>query len=282
MNRQLSGTDTESESFPELRKMTSYQRAATHSRLFKLLQDENDVPEADASPSDEFQLKPSRRKIVHNVSITRRQNPGVLNDAETMTQRRERLSLPLRKNTSIDADNPSTPNSPASPILGPSAKNQRKVSDKLVNELVQSLLLKSDSSHLRNLPMERLQAAAKRALVEEMDSAQENSSLDSTPAPTPKQDKEYSDYYNSWCDASGSGDEVLPPKSFRALQDPRRSPWTVRCPRVLSSKTINRDLARVTESPEIANGRGSKSPECFRQNSHSQSRERSVSSWRRV
>ncbi|XP_044316316.1 titin isoform X2 [Drosophila rhopaloa] len=282
MNRQLSETDTESESFPELRKMTSYQRAATHSRLFKLLQDENDVPEAGVNPADEFQLKPSRRKIVHNVSITRRQNPGSLNDAETMTQRRERLSLPLRKNTSIDADNPSTPNSPASPIMGPSAKNQRVVSDKLVNELVQSLLLKNDSSHLRNLPMERLQAAAKRALVEEMDSAQENSSLDSTPAPTPKQDKEYSDYYNSWCEASGSGDEVLPSKSFRTLQDPRRSPWTVRCPRVLSSKTINRDLARVTESPEIANGRGSKSPECFRQNSHSQSRERSVSSWRRV
>ncbi|XP_016961942.1 uncharacterized protein LOC108032564 isoform X5 [Drosophila biarmipes] len=282
MNRQLSETDTESESFPELRKMTSYQRAATHSRLFKLLQDENDVPEAGASPADEFQFKPSRRKIVHNVSITRRQNPGALNDAETMTQRRERLSLPLRKNTSIDADNPSTPNSPASPIMGPSAKNQRVVSDKLVNELVQSLLLKSDSSHLRNLPMERLQAAAKRALVEEMDSAQENSSLDSTPAPTPKHDKEYSDYYNSWCEAGGSGDEVQPSKSFRSLQDARRSPWTVRCPRVLSSKTINRDLARVTESPEIANGRGSKSPECFRQNSHSQSRERSVSSWRRV
>ncbi|KAI8043420.1 hypothetical protein M5D96_004752 [Drosophila gunungcola] len=280
MNRQLSETDTESESFPELRKMTSYQRAATHSRLFKLLQDENDVPEAGAQPADEFQLKPSRRKIVHNVSITRRQNPGALNDAETMTQRRERLSLPLRKNTSIDADNPSTPNSPASPIMGPSAKNQRVVSDKLVNELVQSLLLKSDSTHLRNLPMERLQAAAKRALVEEMDSAQENSSLDSTPAPTPKQDKEYSDYYNSWCEASG--DEAVASKSFRSLQDPRRSPWTVRCPRVLSSKTINRDLARVTESPEIANGRGSKSPECFRQNSHSQSRERSVSSWRRV
>ncbi|XP_034134885.1 uncharacterized protein LOC117587988 isoform X1 [Drosophila guanche] len=284
MNRQLSETDTESESFPELRKMTSYQRAATHSRLFKLLQDENDLPEA-AAQADEFQLKPSRRKIVHNVSITRRQNPNALGEAESMTQRRERLSLPLRKNTSIDADNPSTPNSPASPIMGPSAKNQRVVSDKLVNELVQSLLLKSDSTHLRNLPMERLQAAAKRALVEEMDSAQENSSLDSTPAPTPKQDKEYADYYNSWCDASGSGEEVVPSKAFRALQDPRRSPWTVRCPRVLSSKTINRDLARVTESPEIANGRGaSKSPECFRQQSQSQSqsRERSVSSWRRV
>ncbi|XP_044571979.1 protein piccolo isoform X5 [Drosophila ananassae] len=280
MNRHLSETDTESESFPELRKMSSYQRAATHSRLFKLLNDENDLPEDPAAtPADEFQLKPSRRKIVHNVSITRKQNPSALSDAESMSQRRERLSLPLRKNTSIDADNPSTPNSPASPIMGPSAKNQKVVSDKLVNELVQSLLLKSDSTHLRNLPMEKLQAAAKRALAEEMDSAQ-NSSLDSTPAPTPKHDKEYSDYYNSWCEASGSGDEVLPSKAFRNLQDPRRSPWTVRCPRVLSSKTINRDLARVTESPEIANARGSKSPECFRQNS--QSRERSVSSWRRV
>lgn len=275
MNRQLSETDTESESFPELRKMTSYQRAATHSRLFKLLQDENDLPEG-AQPADEFQFKPSRRKIVHNVSITRRQNPNALAEAETMTERRERLSLPLRKNTSIDADNPSTPNSPASPIVGPSASKQRVVSDKLVNELVQSLLLKSDSTHLRNLPMEKLQAAAKRALVEEMDSV-ENSSLDSTPAITPKQDKEYADYYSSWTEASG-GEEIVPSKAFRALQDPRRSPWTVRCPRVLSSKTINRDLARVTESPEILSGRGSKSPECFRQ----QSRERSVSSWRKV
>lgn len=277
MNRQLSETDTESESFPELRKMTSYQRAATHSRLFKLLQDENDLPEAlEAGQADEFQFKPSRRKIVHNVSITRRQNPNALSEAETMTQRRERLSLPLRKNTSIDADNPSTPNSPASPIVGPSPSKQRVVSDKLVNELVQSLLLKSDSTHLRQLPIERLQAAAKRALVEEMDSV-ENSSLDSTPAITPKQDKEYSDYYNSWTEASG-GEEIVPSKAFRALQDPRRSPWTVRCPRVLSSKTINRDLARVTESPEILSSRGSKSPECFRQ----QSRERSVSSWRKV
>lgn len=276
MNRQLSSTDTESESFPELRKMTSYQRAATHSRLFKLLQDENGLPDgAQAGQADEFQFKPSRRKIVHNVSITRRQNPNAGNEAETMTERRERLSLPLCKNTSIDADNPSTPNSPASPIVGSSPSKQRVVSDKLVNELVQSLLLNSDSTHLRKLPMERLQAAAKRALVEEMDSV-ESSSLDSTPAITPKQDKEYSDYYSTWNEASG--EEIVPSKAFRSLQDPRRSPWTVRCPRVLSSKTINRDLARVTESPEILSSRGSKSPECFRQ----QSREHSVSSLRKV
>ncbi|XP_054083658.1 protein piccolo isoform X3 [Zeugodacus cucurbitae] len=280
MNKPLSETDTESESFPELRKMSSYQRAATHSRLFKLLQDDNDPLEDEKLSkelADEYHFKPSRRKIVHNVSITRRQNPKALADAETMTQRRERLSLPLRKNTSIDADNPSTPNSPASPIMGQPSSNS-SVSDKLVNELVQSLLLKRDSSHLRQMPMEKLQAAAKRVLEEELDSL-ENTSVETTPAPTPndiKNDKSYADYYDTWSRANGAVDG-MPPKAYRALQDvPRRSPWSVRCPRVLSSKTINRDLARVTESPEIFT-RNSKSPDCL-----SQSREGSVSRWRKV
>ncbi|XP_069963289.1 uncharacterized protein [Bactrocera oleae] len=280
MNKLLSETDTESESFPELRKMSSYQRAATHSRLFKLLQDDNDPLEDEKlnkELADEYHAKPSRRKIVHNVSITRRQNPKALTDAETMSQRRERLSLPLRKNTSIDADNPSTPNSPASPIMGQPSSNT-SVSDKLVNELVQSLLLKRDSSHLRQMPMEKLQAAAKRVLEEELDSL-ENTSVETTPALTPndiKNDKSYADYYDTWSHANGSVDG-MPPKAYRALQDvPRRSPWSVRCPRVLSSKTINRDLARVTESPEIF-ARNSKSPDCL-----SQSREGSVSRWRKV
>ncbi|XP_065357954.1 protein piccolo [Calliphora vicina] len=275
MNKQLSETDTESESFPELRKMSSYQRAATHSRLFKLLQDDPDVAESNQN-ADEFQFKPSRRKIVHNVSITRKQNPKALAEAESMTQRRERLSLPLRKNTSIDADNPSTPNSPASPIMGHTANKSSVVSDKLVSELVQSLLLKSDSTHFKKLPMEKLQAAAKRVLEEELDSL-ENTSVDSTPAMTPnemKKDKSYADYYNTWSDAQGS-EEIVPSKSFRALQDTKRSPWTARCPRVLGSKTINRDLARVTESPEISM-RISKSPECFRQ-----SRENSIGKWKK-
>ncbi|XP_075150397.1 uncharacterized protein LOC142224503 [Haematobia irritans] len=280
MNK-LSETETESGSFPELRKMSSYQRAATHSRLFKLLQDDTEGLEdgnGDNKNVDEFQLRPSRRKVVHNVSITRKQNPKALAEVETMSQRRERLSLPLRKNTSIDADNPSTPNSPASPIMDQSA-NQTVVSDKLVSELVQSLLLKSDSSHLRKLPMEKLQAAAKRVLEEELDSL-DNTSVDSTPSMTPndhKKDRSYADYYNTWSDANGSGDDVIPSKSFKtSLQDSRRSPWTVRCPRVLSSKTINRDLARVTESPEIFM-RSSMSPDCYRQ-----SRENSVSRWRKT
>ncbi|XP_039949183.1 uncharacterized protein LOC120767315 isoform X7 [Bactrocera tryoni] len=281
MNKPLSETDTESESFPELRKMSSYQRAATHSRLFKLLQDDNDPLEDEKLSkelADEYHFKPSRRKIVHNVSITRRQNPKALADAETMTQRRERLSLPLRKNTSIDADNPSTPNSPASPIMGQPSSNT-SVSDKLVNELVQSLLLKRDSSHLRQMPMEKLQAAAKRVLEEELDSL-ENTSVETTPALTPndiKNDKSYADYYDTWTHANGSVVDGMPPKAYRAMQDAqRRSPWSVRCPRVLSSKTINRDLARVTESPEIF-ARNSKSPDCL-----SQSREGSVSRWRKV
>ncbi|XP_054742039.1 uncharacterized protein LOC129247120 isoform X5 [Anastrepha obliqua] len=281
MNKPLSETDTESESFPELRKMSSYQRAATHSRLFKLLQDDNDPLDDDKLSrelADELQFKPSRRKIVHNVSITRRQNPNALVEAETLSQRRERLSLPLRKNTSIDADNPSTPNSPASPIMGQPA-NSRSVSDKLVNELVQSLLLKRDSSHLRQMPMEKLQAAAKRVLEEELDSL-ENTSVETTPAPTPsdmKADKSYADYYDTWSKANGRTDTLPPPKAYRAATDAtRRSPWSVRCPRVLSSKTINSDLARVTESPEIFT-RNSKSPDYL-----SQSREGSVSRWRKV
>uniref|UniRef100_A0A1I8MFX5 Protein piccolo n=1 Tax=Musca domestica TaxID=7370 RepID=A0A1I8MFX5_MUSDO len=279
MNK-LSETETESGSFPELRKMSSYQRAATHSRLFKLLQDDPDALEennGDNKDVDEFQLRPSRRKVVHNVSITRKQNPNALAEVETMSQRRERLSLPLRKNTSIDADNPSTPNSPASPILDQPSNQQSAVSDQLVSELVQSLLLKSDSTHLRKLPMEKLQAAAKRVLEEELDSL-ENTSVDSTPAMTPsdnKKDKSYADYYNTWSNANKPS-EATEPRSLRSLQDNRRSPWTVRCPRVLSSKTINRDLARVTESPEIFL-RSSKSPECFRQ-----SRESSVSRWKKA
>ncbi|XP_073823027.1 uncharacterized protein [Musca autumnalis] len=280
MNK-LSETETESAgSFPELRKMSSYQRAATHSRLFKLLQDDPDALEENGGENknvDEFQFKPSRRKVVHNVSITRKQNPSALAEAESMTQRRERLSLPLRKNTSIDADNPSTPNSPASPIMDQPA-SQCVVSDKLVSELVQSLLLKSDSSHLRKLPMEKLQAAAKRVLEEELDSL-DNTSVDSTPAMTPndaKKEKSYADYYNTWSSANRPTEAPEPPRSLRTIQDNRRSPWTVRCPRVLSSKTINRDLARVTESPEIFM-RSSKSPECFRQ-----SRETSVSRWKKA
>lgn len=271
-SQQISETDdTESENFPELRKMSRYSRAATHSRLFKLLQDENEIED---NAEDEFKFKPSKKKIVHNVSITRRQKPELLKNAESMAQRRERLSLPLRKNTSIDNDNPSTPNSPRSPSISRASSTTRfipkikdleedkscVVNEQLVQELVQSLLLKKDGAKLKNLPMEKLQAAAKRALEEQLDSL-ENTSIDSTPAITPSQDfntSDYSDYYDSWrtsVEESDNGDyEIVPSKSFRRLQETstsgKRLPLA-RCPRVLSSRNVNRDLARVTESPEI-------------------------------
>ncbi|XP_055853519.1 trichohyalin isoform X2 [Episyrphus balteatus] len=291
MNKPLSETDTESESFPELRKMSPYQRASTHSRLFKLLQDDEDVIEEEREPGDtetleaEFNFKP-RKKIIHNVSITRKQNPKALQEAETVSQRRQRLSLPLRKNQSIDADNPSSPNSPASPIHG---QQSQPISDKLVNELIQSLLLKKSSSTLKNLPMEKLQAAAKRVLEEELDSL-DNTSLDSTPALTPQEFKNesYADYYDTWnsskidsdSSATNGSFEILPSKAFKVLQETagsvKRKPWSVRCPRVLSSKTVNRDLARVTESPEIVS-RCSRSPEMF-----SSDRASSVGRWKKV
>lgn len=144
MNKPLSGTDSESENFPELRKMTSYQRAATHSRLFKLLQEDTEIND----PCKENDSKPSRKKIVHNVSITRKQNPQALLEAETMAERRERLSLPSFNNSCLGTDN--------------------IVNDQMVVELVQSLLLKSDNSYLRQLPMEKIQAVAKRVLEEEL------------------------------------------------------------------------------------------------------------------
>lgn len=269
-SQQISETDdTESENFPELRKMNRYTRAATHSRLFKLLQEENDIED---NAEDEFKFTPSKKNIVHNVSITRRQKPESIKNAESMAARRERLSLPLRKNTSIDNDNPSTPNSPRSPSASRASSTSRYiqkskeeitssvVNDQLVAELVQSLLLKKGGDKLKNLPMEKLQAAAKKVLEEQLDSL-ESTSIDSTPAITPSQDlnaSDYSDYYDSWrtsVEDSDNGDyEIVPSKSFRRLQETsssgKRLPLA-RCPRVLSSRTVNRDLARVTESPEI-------------------------------
>lgn len=210
-----------------------------------------------------------RKKIIHNVSITRKTKPDAIKDAETMSERRERLSLPLRMSTSIDADNLSSSNSPSSPN-----STTNNISDKLVNELVQSLLLKKKSNYLQNLPMEKLQAAAKKVLQEELDSL-ENTSLDSTPALTPQEFKSeypnsYSDYYDTWSAnevARRATSDITPSKAFKTLQEQsisgRKRLWAARCPRVLSSKTINRDLARVTEIRE------SESPDTYRSPSRS-------------
>lgn len=227
------------ESFPALRKLTPYQRAATHSRLFKLLQndDTDDINEPMVSEQKSEPKRYNRKKIIHNVSVTRKQNPDAIKYAETLDERRQRLSLPLKMSTSIDTDNASSPPSPVSDI-----------NDQLVNELVQSLLLTNKNPQIKKIPMEKLQAAAKKVL-EELDSTDNtiSSSLDSTPAVTPQEIRGsnyqnlYSSYYDTW---------KQPDDSASARIANSRRTWATRCPRIPSSKNINRDLSRVSEIRE--------------------------------
>lgn len=247
-------SDSECENFPELRKMTAYQRAATHSRLFKLLQDDGDDEETEPEPVTNRKVY-HPKKIVHNVSITRRMNPNASKEVETLEQRRERLSLPLAHNRSLDQD--STPSS--SSVSSVSPTNQ--VSDKMINEFVQSFMKKQKHKLMRNVSMERIHAAARRALQEDLEfdsvigSSQEVSTVNSTPAITPQEFKNgYSDYYDSFNRAndSGSSDADISRTSSDVPAINQKRLWAVKCPRVLSSKTVNRDLSliRESESPE--------------------------------
>lgn len=240
--------DTESECYSELRKLTRYERAATHSRLFKILQEyESDMSDIEKSKCDEEIVPLSRpKKLVHNVSITRKQNPELVKQAETMAERRERLHLNYNS-SSIDADNPSSSASPSCTSPTPS------VNEKLIDELVHSVLQQTKRRNLRNIPIEKIQAAARRALIqqhEENDSCDTFSSFDSTPALTPHEF--HDDYYDSDPDRHM---DILPSKAFKNLQEQstygrKNKLWAARCPRVLSSKTVNSDLSRVTESRE--------------------------------
>lgn len=244
--------DTESECYSELRKLTRYERAATHSRLFRILQEyEKEMGDAEKAKAEEEIIMPLNRpkKIVHNVSITRRQNPELAKQAETMSERRERLQLGYNS-SSIDNDNASSSASPscASPISTVS------VNEKLIDELVHSVLQQTKRRNLQSIPLEKIQAAARRALIqqnEENDSCDTYSSFDSTPALTPHEFND--DCYDSDSDRHTS--DILPSKAFKHLQEQsttgrRYKSWAARCPRVLSSKTVNRDLSRVTETRE--------------------------------
>ncbi|XP_031619249.1 uncharacterized protein LOC116338259 [Contarinia nasturtii] len=251
IHRQISeDIDTESECYSELRKLTRYERAQTHSRLFKILQEyESDMSDVEKSKADEEEVMPLYRpkKIVHNVSITRKQNPELAKQAETMAERRERLHL-NHNCSSIDTDNPSSSASPS--CLSPTPS----VNEKLIDELVQSVLKQTKRRNLRNIPIEKIQSAARKAWLqqqEENDSCDTySSSFDSTPALTPQEF--HDDYYDS--DADGNID-IFPSKAFKHLQEQsvygrKNKLWAARCPRVLSSKTVNSDLSRVTETRE--------------------------------
>lgn len=261
--------DTESECFPELRKLTRYERAATHSRLFKLLQQDCDDSEDSqiSNPSqhvardeDKSPIAYKPKKIIHNVSITRKMNPEAVKNAETMAERRERLSLNSKQSSSIDADNISCSSSPT-----PSTVNE-----KLIDELVQSVLQQTKRRNLQNIPIDKIQAAARKALQQQQQQDEFDScdtafnSFDSTPALTPQEFREDSfDDCDTWNSNSIDYDrksqsvtaDILPSKAFKNLQEQslygrKRKLWAARCPRVLSSKTVNTDLSQVTESRE--------------------------------
>jgi hypothetical protein len=230
-------TDSE-KNFPELRKLSRYQRASTHSRLYKLLQGDDEEGEVEEVIKEVPRRPP---KIIHNVSVTRRNNPNAFKRAGQSTE---------------------SPSPASSPSPTP-------VNDKLVNELVQSLLLQNRVKRL-NLPVDKLQEklhnACYKILQEDMESngtfsSGEVESIDSTPALTPqdfRSQSSYSDYYDSFSNNTQTEDEaepsILPSKAFKNLQDQQsganKKLWSVRCPRILSSKSVNKDLTRLSEVRE--------------------------------
>nr|CAH7744369.1 unnamed protein product [Callosobruchus chinensis] len=242
MSRHISDT----EEFPELKKLTKYQRAATHSRLFKLLQDEC---ESEPETKEEAVVDKFSKLSVRN------------RDNVEESSRRDQLTLPLSK----------SPNSshPSSGISSPTSIN-----DKLVNELVQSLLKHKKGQMFKNMPKDKLYAAATKILQEEMDienseetdsfmSPLRSSTGYSTAAQTPQEFNnssydEYKQYYESWNDVGEScGFDIIPSKAFKLLQEHASANRTgtiagllAKCPRVLSSKNIHKKLMRLLENPE--------------------------------
>lgn len=247
LSRHISETDTDAECGSELSKMTRYQRAATHSRLFKLLQDE-------CSSQDEND-----------------------NDSASASEK-ERLTLPLVANTSksnISSDQESSSSGIDSPM-------SPAVNERLVKELVQSLLSRKKGRHFRKLPLEKLYAAAARILHEDMDydtgstsddsnmflSPCDNSRLERPPGyqlPDPEHYGEnyydYCDYYSSWANADYYSCQptfdILPSKTFRTLRETTENEknkldlsYPVRCPKLSLPKVIPSEPKADTAPPE--------------------------------
>ncbi|XP_049288605.1 uncharacterized protein LOC125766574 isoform X3 [Anopheles funestus] len=312
MSKHISEVETDSECFPEMRKMTRYQRAATHSRLFKLLQDESnngDSEDEEASEDNSKEQEQNRSNMKQHDAGTREENTTnpkmvinpIVNGASRKTPeepgsmvgnvtegRRDRLTLPISHQSSSGNDSLSSSTSSASPVSG-TLQNE-----KLAEELVQSLLMKKKGRLFRNLPLEKLHAAALKILQEDLESngtissTEDNmATVDSTPALTPQEFKSeyptsYSDYYDTWCsDAvvqpngcySDTGSDCGMVKMFRtvpehqlalAKKDSRvnagNGHWSPRCPRVFSNKNIPR-LMGVRESDVVEPpSRGSRPP----------------------
>lgn len=250
-----SETDVDTESdYCELSKMNKFQRASTHSRLFKLLQEECEKCEKE---EDEEEAKNEKEKF---------------DKEETLCSRKQKLTLPLHVPSELESLSSSSGfASPSSPT----------VSDRLVKELIHSLLNKRKGKKFRKLPFAKLHAAALKILQEEMDTydisptsgddsiflspSQKNSihsKLTANIENFPEADPEciygdnyydYLQYYNTW----GYPDyyypedyDIVPSKTFRLLREQTSSPYPVegfkaKCPRVASKKNI----------PENAQGR---------------------------
>nr|CAD7415098.1 unnamed protein product [Timema poppensis] len=201
MSRQISDADTESD---DLIKLTRYQRASTHSRLFKLLQDECEKSD-DEDDSKEERDKPRSR---------------------------EQLTLPLQTHSDLDSL------SSSSGVASPSSPT---ITDRLVKELVHSLLQRKKGKRLKKLPLAKLHAAALRILQEDMDpydtgssaTSEETSPIRNSVAPASQVNipyganyYDYCDYYNSWANAASyyGADpsveyDIVPSRAFKLLQE---------------------------------------------------------------
>ncbi|XP_021922158.1 uncharacterized protein LOC110830986 isoform X3 [Zootermopsis nevadensis] len=263
MSRPISDADTESEAGRgEQSRLMQCQRASTHSRLFKLLQDE-------CGKSDNEDEE----------------------DGAAMKSRREQLTLPLFNTNGSDPDSLSSSSgvtSPASPT----------VTDRLVKELVQSLLQRKKGRRLKKLPLAKLHAAALRILQEDMDpydtgSSEDNSSNHAYLLPTHRRSfhhsnntatypmppqqvmygdnyYDYCDYYDSWANptscygtngCSGYESDIMPSRAFKLLSEHAQPGgfssgiinglWA-KCPRITSSKNMPKNLTDDTDKTDLS------------------------------
>ncbi|CAH0563671.1 unnamed protein product [Brassicogethes aeneus] len=243
---------SDNEEYPEMKKMSKYQRAATHSRLFKLLQDGCDMENED---EDEEQIAAVPQKEDKFAKLSVRKRMEERNDIMS----RDQLSLPLKRYSEPSSMSSSGITSPISPV-----------NEKLVHEVVQSLLQRKKGQIFRNMPKEKLYAAALRILQEDMDGLETPSedcsfisplrgnTENSTPAQTPQEFygdyNEYSQYYDTWSEADRmyyEGYEICPSKAFKLIKDhvsnSNNKTGTVagflaKCPKILSSKNVHKHL----------------------------------------
>lgn len=280
LSRPISDADTESETNQsELQLLTKCQRAATHSRLFKLLQDECGKSDDEDGADDEDQSE-----------------QDLSDSAGTLKSRKNQLTLPLNQNNSSDPDSLSSSSgfaSPASPTI----------TDRLVKELVKSLLQKKKGKKFKKLPIAKLQAAALRILQEDMDpydtvssagsedsngfylspvhtqhsngtenaSTANNNTANSLIHPTQQpygaNYYDYCDYYDSWANAAAyyGADpsyeyDIVPSRAFKLLQEHAQPNgfssgiinglWG-KCPRIPSSKNLHKDYPACGIGTEI-------------------------------